>query len=152
MLQLAARVQLCLQERTAALPPLQGGPLPRSLSILQDSLHRSYDSAAERKEVPPSAGGFHVLRTAGEYRAGVRGCGFQVLMCLPGGGPLPGTRRTPVCSASRQWWQGCAACPARSQQRRLAQLGLAALCSRSPVTVLWGGWAGYHVQHADPGR
>ncbi|KAL4429198.1 hypothetical protein ABPG77_010177 [Micractinium sp. CCAP 211/92] len=30
-----------------------------------DSLHRSYDAAAERKEVPPSAGGFHVLRTAG---------------------------------------------------------------------------------------
>ncbi len=50
--------------------PLQEEPLPCSLSTAQDSLHRSYDAAAERKEVPPSAGGFHVLRTAGKLRAG----------------------------------------------------------------------------------
>ncbi|EFN56848.1 hypothetical protein CHLNCDRAFT_144441 [Chlorella variabilis] len=36
-----------------------------SRSSSADSLHRSYDAAYERREVPPVASGFHVVHTAG---------------------------------------------------------------------------------------
>ncbi|KAL4443394.1 hypothetical protein ABPG75_011131 [Micractinium tetrahymenae] len=53
-------------EEEAARDNLHVGLSSRTSSA--DSLHRSYDAAAERREpgqLPPSAGGFHVLRTAG---------------------------------------------------------------------------------------
>lgn len=124
-------------------------PSPPPHPAEQDSLHRSYDAAAERKEkeLPPTAGGFHVLRTAGGRGSAAWGIGFEEVRRPPGGRLAASLRRggagtaggrTCLCRPLATGGRGHAACSCRAciQAQRLAGCQLSAPW-RAPRRAIW---------------